>query len=440
MKALLLLTLFLPTFLPAAEHEFLDKARCLTLITEMEAHLETHILKPWYPRSVDKERGGFIQDYAEDWSEKRDGNKTLVYQSRLTWMAAQVALSYPEKAKEYIAYSNHGLDFLADKMWDKTNGGLYWSVDATGKPTNEHNGEKHVYGISFALYAASVNYKATKNPKALELAQRTFDWLEKYACDGGQNGYFEALNAKGEHYPEYGGDRLEKDLIGTAYGYRSMNTHIHLLESFTAFYEVAPTAVRKFRLHAIYDLVHDKICFSRGRSGMHLYFDEKFQPMPDLDSYGHDLETAYLLRDAAAMLDLPPSTERDSVAFNLVFNARSSGWDQAHGGFYNEGTFRKPIDKEKVWWVQAEALNALLMMATENPLLPVQKEYSNLFLREWGFIRDWQIDNKNGGWISYLEADGTPKPHQMKSDQWKDPYHQGRALINVIERLKKLAK
>ncbi len=411
---------------------FIDKDECKRLIPEMEAHLEKHILKPWFPRAVDKERGGFIQDYSDDWTEKRDGNKTLVYQSRLTWMAAQVARSFPEKAKEYLEYSNHGLDFLADKMWDKENGGLFWSVDANGKPTNERNGEKHVYGISFALYAASVNYKATKNPKALELAEKTFEWLENHARDGDKNGYFEALSVKGEHLTVQRATS-PSDLIGTAYGYRSMNTHIHLLESLTAFYEVAPTAVRKFRLHAIYDLVHDKICVSGG--GMHLYFNDRFQPVPDLDSYGHDLETAYLLTEAQTMLDVPPINDADNIASSLVFHAVIFGWDRDHDGFYNEGaTFRKVFDKEKVWWVQAEGLNALLLMHAKTG------DYWHAFLKEWEFIKKYQVDAKHGGWISYLEADGTPKPNQMKSDQWKDPYHQGRALINVIERLKKMAK
>lgn len=431
MKSLLLAGLLLSTLLSAAENLFIDKDECKRLIPEMEAHLEKHILKPWFPRAVDKERGGFIQDYTEDWTEKRDGNKTLVYQSRLTWMAAQVALSFPEKAKEYIEYSNHGLDFLADKMWDKENGGLFWSVDASGKPTNERNGEKHVYGISFALYAASVNYKATKNPKALELAEKTFDWLEKHACDGDKNGYFEALTAKGEHRHRF---EATSDLIGTAYGFRSMNTHIHLLESLTAFYEVAPTAVRKFRLHAVYDLVHDKICAPFG--AMNLYFDTRWRPVPDLDSYGHDLETAYLLLEAGEMLELLTFNQTPEA---LVHHAIDYGWDAEHGGFYNEGAmFRKVFDKEKVWWVQAEGLNALLII--QEKYQKANLEYWRLFLKEWEFIKKYQVDAKHGGWISYLEADGTPKPGQMKSDQWKDPYHQGRAMINVIERLKKMAK
>jgi hypothetical protein len=66
----------LPAILPAEELAPIPKEVYTRLATEMETHLDKHILKPWFPRAVDKERGGFIQDYSEDWTEKRDGKKS----------------------------------------------------------------------------------------------------------------------------------------------------------------------------------------------------------------------------------------------------------------------------------------------------------------------------------------------------------------------------
>lgn len=431
-----LVVLLTPIFLTAADAPVaLSKSDCARLATEMEASLETHILKPWYPRSVDRERGGFIQDYTEDWTEKRDGNKTIVYQSRLTWMAAQVALSFPEKSKEYIAYSNHGLDFLADKMWDKENGGFYWSVDAAGKPTNERDGEKHLYGISFGLYAASVNYKATKNPKALELAKKTFEWIKKHAFDHDHWGYFEALTKAGEPIlkPSIFPTDSQTDFIGTRYGMRSMNTHIHLLEAMTAYSEATPQYEGFEELLNMIVIVKNRIVVQPGC--LNKFFNADWRPVPDLDSFGHDVETAYLLIEAQTT-NAEPDTAAWILSRKIVDHALAFGWDEERGGFYDEGTtFRKVIENDKVWWVQAEGLNALLLMhehyGDKNP------KYGNAFLKEWAFIQKYQIDSKHLGWISYLEADGTPKAGQMKSDQWKDPYHQGRAVINCIERLRK---
>ena len=436
--ALLIFTVLFCTVQRAEELAPIPKDAYNTLAAQMEAHLEKHILKPWFPRAVDTQRGGFIQDYTEDWTEKRDGNKTIVYQSRLTWMAAQVALSFPEKAAEYIAYSNHGLDFLADKMWDKQNGGFFWSVDAAGLPTGERDGEKHVYGISFGLYAASVNYKATKNPKALELANKTFEWLNQHALDEKFGGYYEALSPEGTPilHPPINPSEPQTDHIGTRYGMKSMNTHIHLLEAFTAYNEIAPGTKGLDQLLKMVVIVKNRIAVEPGC--LNKFFNADWKPVPDLDSFGHDVETAYLLVEALAT-EGNVETETWSLSRHIVDHALAFGWDNKSGGFFDEGTtFRKVIETDKVWWVQAEGLNALLLMhehyGSKTP------KYWAAFQSEWAFIQKFQVDSKHNGWISYLEADGTPKPAQMKSDQWKDPYHQGRAVINVIERLKKMGK
>ena len=426
-----------------AEEATLSKEHCTRLAFQARCNFGEHVLGKWFPRSVDKGRGGFIQDYSEDWSEKRDGDKTLVYQSRLTWMAAQIVLGIG--ATNYGADSEHGLNFLADKMWDKENGGFYWGVDPFGKARGDRAGtEKHMYGIAFALYAASTNYKATMNPKALELAIRTFVWMDVHAHDEKHGGYFEALDLHGKpmlEIPKHP-DEPSSDFIGTRYGVKSMNTHIHILEALTAFYEVHPEKEVRERLKEIFEIVRDKICVMPG--AMHLYFNPDWTPVPDLDSFGHDLETAYLLVEAAAALGQHQDAKTWAMARGLVDHALEFGWDAKLGGFYDEGgTFRKVWITDKVWWVQAEGLNALLLLADycarENQ--PVQAErYAKAFVKEWEFIQKFQIDAKHGGWITMVNADGSAKPGQSKSDQWKEPYHQGRALLNVIERLERMAQ
>src|SRR5260370_3569763 len=114
----------------------------------------------------------------------------MVYQARLTWMSAQVALNYPAQAHEYAEYSKHGLDYLEKKMWDAANGGFFWSIDLDGKPLR--NGEKHVYGIAFGIYACSANFKATHDKRALELARKAYAGLEAHAPDAANDGIYEA--------------------------------------------------------------------------------------------------------------------------------------------------------------------------------------------------------------------------------------------------------
>ena len=48
----------------------------------------------------------------------------------------------------------------------------YWGLDDKGVPVR--GGEKHAYGISFAIYAACGEYQATHDARALDLAKRAY--------------------------------------------------------------------------------------------------------------------------------------------------------------------------------------------------------------------------------------------------------------------------
>jgi mannobiose 2-epimerase len=215
-----------------------------------------------------------------------------------------------------------------------------------------------------------------------------------------------------------------------------MNTHIHLLEAFTGLHEVWPDPVLHRRLEELFQIVRDKIVVEPGCQC--LYFNLDWRPVPDLDSFGHDIETAYLLTEAAAALDKPEDAAAWTAARHLVDHALEFGFDRQRGGFYNEGTtFGRDVTKEKIWWVEAEGLNALLLMHERFGRETAQ--YWDAFVKQWDFISQHQIDATHGGWYPTLGADGQPKPNQPKSDRWTEGYHQGRALMNVSDRLRKLA-
>jgi mannobiose 2-epimerase len=92
---------------------------------------------------------------------------------------------------------------------------------------------------------------------------------------------------------------------------------------------------------------------------------------------------------------------------------------------------------EKIWWVEAEHLNALLMLHEHfGKQTPV---YWNAFLKQWSFITNSQIDPVNGGWYPTVHEDSTPAS-RVKSDRWTECYHQGRAMLNVSAQLRRLAE
>jgi len=412
-----------------------DRADYEKLAREMEANLQTDILAPWFPVAVDSAHGGFQQEFDEAWKLRPSDTRSIVYQSRLTWVASEVARRYPERAAEYRKYAHHGLEYLRDDMWDREHGGFFWEVAAGRPPRALRDGEKHAYGESFGIYACAACYHATRDPAALDLAKRAFQWLETHAHDAKNGGYYEALTRDGKPILSPPSP-YAVDAIGTRYGFKSMNSHIHLLESLTALDEVWPDPLVKERLREVFHIVRDKIAVFPGC--LNLFFTPDWRPVPDHDSFGHDVETGYLLAEAANALGMHDDSDTWKMARMLVDHALDFGWDDAPGGFYDKGSaFNRATDTTKVWWTQAEGLNALLLL--HERFGKTTPRYWDALLKQWGFIQRFQVDSRNHGWYSSVEKDGKAPAGMTKSNAWTDPYHQGRALMNSIETLHRLA-
>jgi mannobiose 2-epimerase len=417
------------------------KASYLRVAAEVEKSLQDDDLKKFFPAAVDNQGGGFFESFSENWTHtglngrgnaSTDTTRSVVYQSRLTWLAAQAAMRYPAEAEKYLAIARHGAKFLEEKQWDAKNGGFWWAVDTNGVARSD---SKHAYGNSFAIYALATSYKATHDPDALDYAKKGFAWMEKNAHDEKNGGYFEQIRGDGSLITAAaaGGD-----IVGARNGQKSMNSHIHLLESFTALLEVWPDDLVKKRTEELYQIGLTKIYSDPGY--LYMFFSPDWTPVAGRDSYGHDIETAFLFADAAAALGKPDDPACWRAGRNIVDHCLKVAFSPTEGCLYNEGTVdgSGTPDKSKVWWVQAEALNALLLM--HDRYGQSDPKYWNAFVQEWNFISAHQIDHQNGGWYNTLNPDKTPLRSKIaKTDSWTEGYHQGRSMLTVTATLKRLA-
>jgi len=417
------------------------KENYLRIASEIENSLQNDDLKKFFPASVDPE-GGFFENFAQDWTHRNpDRTRSVVYQSRLTWLAAQAAMRYPDQAQAYLGYVRHGAQFLSQKQWDNDAGGFWWSVDDSGKPVRA---DKHIYGDAFAIYALSAAYQSTHDEADLDMAKKAFLWLEAHAHDHIHGGYFEQLRADGSHVEAatsvVGAQtrRGQGDVLGAAPGQKSMNAHIHILEALTVLLEVWPDDLVKKRTDEVYQIALTKIYADPGY--LHLFFSQDWTPTSSGDSYGHDIETAFLFAEAAAALGKPDDPQCWDAGRRIVDHCLKVAFDEQSGNLNNQGTVdgTGTPDRSRAWWVQAESLNALLLMherfGNQDP------RYWNAFIKEWNFINAHQIDHKNGGWYNTLNPDDTPTRSKLaKTDAWTEGYHQGRAMMSVTDRLKKLA-
>jgi cellobiose epimerase len=410
----------------------------LKLAAEMYATLDRDILDVWFPRSLDTDHGGFRSNFSREWKPYGKESKFSVFQGRMTWISSQIVQRRPQLKQQYLPYVTHGVDYLTGTLWDKERGGFYLGLSESGEITPFYTDGKQLYGMSFVVYGLASAYQATEDPRALEYAQKGFYWIEEHAHDANNGGYFEYLTRDGHPYEAHPETGIVELAVGSGFpaGYKSMNTHIHLLESFSQLYEVWKDDLLRQRIEELLSIIRDKVCVDPG--AMNLYFTPAWQAFPGHDSYGHDVETAYLMLEAEDVLGKGHDPRTERMARMLVDHALHYGWDEKLGGFYQEGTtMGEPERKTKEWWVEFEGLNALLLM---HERYGKQTDvYLKAFQLQWDFIRKYQIDSEFHGIYQLVGADGKPAS-DVKGNIWKGAYHDGRALLNVSERLNRLAE
>ena len=332
-------------------------------------------------------------------------------------------------------------------MWDPVHGGFFNLVTRNGEPILQRGQEKTAYGNAFAIYGLAEYYRASGNEEVLQLAKNSFYWLEEMAHDRKYKGYFNTLEVDGTPI-----QRSEEWPSTSDVGYKDQNSSIHLLEAFTTLYEVWPNELLRERLEEMLLLIRDTITTEKGH--MNLFFQPDWTPVSFKDksreeiakhyylnhvSFGHDVETAYLMLEASHAL----GWENDSLTLQkgkiMVDHSLRTGWDKDKGGFYDGGYYFEGeeqitiVNNQKNWWAQAEGLNTLFILSRYFP--EDEMDYRQFFEQQWDYIQNYIIDKKNGGWYEW-GLDQNPKAKDdLKGHIWKATYHNFRALQNVMRML-----
>lgn len=432
-------TLILKLALPASAQKTTDDRT--RIAAEMEKSIRTEMLNKWYPQAVDQEFGGFLSTFTYDFKPTGPQDKMIVTQARHTWTTAKAAERYPT-VTYYKENARHGFQFLRDVMWDKQYGGFYTLVDRQGKVKSD---DKEAYGNAFGLYALSAYYHLSHDTAALNLAKKSFGWLEQHSHDPIHKGYFQNLRRDGTPIQR---DASVPSTAST--GYKDQNSSIHLLEALTELYGVWPDRLVGERLDEMLRLVRDVITTPRGN--LVLFFQPDWTPVSFRDSseaivlkhrnldhvsFGHDVETAYLMLEASQVLGLKNDTKTLQVGKRMVDHALANGWDKKVGGFYDQGYYftGKPgmtiIKESKNWWSQAEGLNTLLLMADKFPDEPLH--YFDQYRLLWHYCQTYLIDHQYGEWYEEgLDKDPQRKT-ALKGHIWKAAYHTYRALSTCVD-------
>ena len=402
---------------------------------ELRRHLDDGIIPFWATRAADREHGGYLVRFDGAGRSLGTPEKYLNTQCRLLWWFSTLARDGRNRGV-HLALARHGYEFIRRHFWDGTNGGWFWKVRFDGDRLDDG---KVVYGQSFAIYALAEYALATGEAESRRLAEETFDLLQIRCADVRNGGYHENLepdwvpSAAGFH----GGDR------------KSLDSHMHLLESFTVLLELTGKEAHRRKLLEVAGIIRDRMIDSSTGCGRN-QFDLTFRPIPalairrtwnaerhgespaaptDTTSYGHNVELAWLLRRALAVAG-EDQTSWQPVLRGLADHAVTHGVDGEHGGVFRDGTAAGgPLVLEKEFWQNAEALVGFLDAWEASG----DEQHAAAFLNVWNFARRHFIA-PCGEWRVLLDRSGRILDGEVGND-WKVCYHTGRAMLECVRRL-----
>jgi mannobiose 2-epimerase len=393
--------------------------KLIELRNELRQELES-ILTFWAEKMPDKVHGGFLGAMDHHGLIKHDAPKGAVLNARILWTFATAAnLS---KSKHWASIANETYQYFIKYFFDSTYGGVYWSISYNGKPLDT---KKQVYAQAFSMYALAAYYGLTQKREALDGAIELFRCIERYSYDEKYSGYSEAFTREWKTIDDL---RLSaKD----ANEKKTMNTHLHVLEGYTLLYKYWPDALLRERIVELLIVFRDKI-LQKETHTQGLFFNEYWERKDTLISYGHDIEASWLLQEAADVIrDVIWIKWAKENAVKLA-NAATKGIDSDGGMWHEFDSATMHLVKEKHWWPQAEA-----MVGYYNAWQCTGKqEYLEQVYSSWAFIKKYLVDSNLGEWKWGVKEDYRVMEHEDFAGFWKCPYHNGRACMEILHRLK----
>ncbi|MCH5269402.1 MAG: AGE family epimerase/isomerase [Lachnospiraceae bacterium] len=383
---------------------------------EMKRHLTENIL-PFWKGLKDEEHGGFYGFVGPDLSVDKQAVKGCILNSRILWFFSNAAMAL--KDDSLLEYAGHAYKFFEEYCLDKEYGGVFWSVTYDGKPEDT---TKHIYNQAFAVYALSSYFAASKEPSAIEYAWQLFDVIEKQGFDEG--GYKEALDRS---FAPAENDKLSENGVMAD---RTMNTLLHIFEAYTELLRVTNDNRVREKLLWILDTFRNKI-YNPTLHRQEVFFDNDMNSIIDLHSYGHDIETSWLLdRGLAVIGDEALTKQWRPIIAELVEEVYKKAY---YNNSLSNECEKGVVDKKRVWWVQGEAVVGFY---NQYQNAPERTEYREAAENIWNFIKTYVVDKRAGSeWFMHVNDIGEPETDKPIVEPWKCPYHNGRMCMEIMRRM-----
>ncbi|MCX2836605.1 AGE family epimerase/isomerase [Salinimicrobium sp. MT39] len=385
------------------------------LKAELSAELE-NILMYWKEFSIDEKNGGFVGQ-RDHWNKEVVGaSKGVILNTRILWTFSAVANQKGEKFGDLRSLADRAYGYLKKAFRDDIFEGVYWELDALGKPLNKR---KQIYAQAFAIYALSEYYILSGAEDAKNWAVELFELVEQHARKKEFNGYLEAFQ---ENWSPIEDMRLSEKDKNSA---KTMNTHLHVLEAYTTLYKITKSEAVKEALDNLIELFLQKF-YDPKNQHFQLFFDNQWNREGNVISYGHDIEAIWLMIEAAKASgneDLIKRTQDIAVPVAETFLKEAHVQKQ---GVINEKDLDSgKTDLDRHWWPHAEAMVGLEYAYQ----ISGEEKFKDAIFDIWTFTQKHIIDHQNGEWFFRIDKNLQPYTQEDKLGMWKCPYHNSRACL-----------
>ena len=369
----------------------------------------------WFPRSVDRECGGFFTSFDRDGT-LIDSDKSVWFQGRFTWMLCTL-YNTVERRPEWLAYAKGGIDFL-DKHCFDTDGRMFFSVTREGRPVRKR--QRYIFSEAFAViaYAAygTASGDATYTRKALDLFKRVLH----------------ALETPGVLLPKT--DQQTRPMKGLA---------VPMILTVTA------QELRKATCDPLCGEVIDRCLAEVERDFLKPEFRCVLEAVgPEGEFYdtwdgrmvnpGHSIELGWFILEEARLRG--GDGRLIALGTKIIDWSFGLGWDSRYGGlFYFRDAKGLPCTEYyhdmKFWWPHCEALIAMLLAYR----LTGEAKYADWHRQthEWTFAHF--PDAEFGEWYGYLHRDGSVST-PIKGNLWKGFFHIPRMQWKCWQALEEMSK
>ncbi|MFC5410364.1 AGE family epimerase/isomerase [Larkinella bovis] len=355
----------------------------------------------WFPRSFDREHGGFLLMRDADGS-LIDDDKAVWIQGRATWLLATL-YNTVEPRPEWLEGARLGYDFLNTHCFD-SDGRMFFHVARDGRPIRKRRYffSETFYVIAAAAYAKALAQAGDPASEAVAASARSaFGNCIRFASTPG------LLPAKFTDTRPAIGIGTPMIMINTAQQLRDTIGDPRCDDWISTWIEQIQEKFVKDDIRCVMEQVAPDGSIIDHIDGRTL-------------NPGHAIEGAwFILHEAMHRKD----DQLKDLGCRMLDYMWERGWDQQHGGIlYFRDVFGKPVQEYwqdmKFWWPHNETIIATLLAF----LLTGDEKYARWHRMVHQYAYDHFLDQAHGEWFGYLHRDGRVA-QTAKGNLFKGPFH-----------------